>query len=76
MMRTHTLAAAVPMAITSVASHTCPELPATTEERIIANRAQTMADTVMYRQALAVAARSRNFTRLSYQSTRSCRPCP
>jgi hypothetical protein len=40
----------------------CPPLPPTTEERITDNRAQTMADTVMYREALARAAEARGWS--------------
>src|SRR6201999_3917144 len=47
------LAAAVPMPIASIAIRACPTLPPTTEERIADSRAQTFADSVMYRQAVA-----------------------
>jgi len=50
------LAAAVPLPIASIAIRVCPRLPPTTEERIADNRAQTVADSVMYREALATAA--------------------
>ena len=50
------LAAAAPVPIASIAIRVCPKLPPTTEERIADNRAQTMADSVMYREALAAAA--------------------
>jgi hypothetical protein len=50
------LAVAVPVPIASIAIRVCPRLPPTTEERIADNRAQTMADSVMYREALAAAA--------------------
>ena len=50
------LAVAVPVPIASIAIRACPELPATIEERIADNRAQTIADSVMYREALATAA--------------------
>jgi hypothetical protein len=56
------LAAAVPMPIASIAIRACPELPPTIEERIADNRAQTVADTVMYRQALATAAEARGWS--------------
>lgn len=49
------LARAVDVPIARIAIRICPELPATVEERIIDNRAQTYADSVMYRQALAAA---------------------
>src|SRR5262249_57217322 len=56
------LAAAVPVPIVSIAIRVCPGLPPTTEERIADNRAQTVADTVMYRQALATAAEARGWS--------------
>jgi hypothetical protein len=45
-----------PVPIASIAIRVCPKLPPTTEERIADNRAQTVADSVMYRDALANAA--------------------
>ena len=56
------LAATVAAPIARIAIRVCPELPPTTEERISDNRAQTVADTVMYRQALASAAKARGWT--------------
>jgi len=56
------LAAAVSVPITGISLRECPELPATVEERIRDNRAQTMADSVMYRQALAAAAIARGWS--------------
>ena len=56
------LAAALPLPITGIAIRVCPELPPTTEERIADNRAQTVADSVMYRQALATAAEARGWS--------------
>ena len=56
------LAETVPLSISAIAIRECPELPPTIEERIRDNRAQTMADTVMYRQALAEAALERGWT--------------
>jgi hypothetical protein len=50
------LAAEVPVPIVSIAIRACPKLPQTIEERIADNRAQAVADTVMYREALAAAA--------------------
>src|SRR4029450_14081499 len=55
------LAAAVPVPIASIAIRACPTLPPTVEERIADNRAQTYADSVMYRQALATAAEDRGW---------------
>jgi hypothetical protein len=57
-----TLAATVPMPIASIAIRACPALPATTEQRIIDTRAATMADSVMYREALATAAEARGWS--------------
>jgi hypothetical protein len=56
------LAAAVPAPIGSIAIRACPELPPTIEERIADNRAQTVADSVMYREALATAAEARGWS--------------
>ena len=50
------LVAAVPVPIARIAIRACPTLPPTTEARIADNRAQTFADSVMYREALATAA--------------------
>jgi hypothetical protein len=55
------LAAVVSVPIASIAIRACPELPPTIEERIADNRAQTIADSVMYRQALATAAEARGW---------------
>ena len=55
------LAAAVPLPIAGIAIRACPRLPPTTEERIADNRAQTVADCVMYREALATAAEARGW---------------
>jgi hypothetical protein len=55
------LAAAVPASITGVAIRICPELPPTTEERITDTRAANVADSVMYREALATAAEARGW---------------
>jgi len=55
------LAAAVPMPIARVAIRVCPELPATTEECIADSRAANVADSIMYREALATAAEARGW---------------
>jgi hypothetical protein len=55
------LAAALPIPIARIAIRACPALPPTTEERIADNRAQTIADSVMYREALATAAAARGW---------------
>ena len=56
------LSAAVPVPIANIAIRACPRLPPTTEERIADNRAQTFADSVMYREALASAAEARGWS--------------
>ncbi len=56
------LAATVPMPIAGIAIRACPTLPATTEARIIDTRAATIADSVMYREALAIAAQARGWS--------------
>jgi hypothetical protein len=56
------LAVAVPVRITRIAIRACPELPPTVEARIADHRAQTMADSVMYREALAAAAEARGWS--------------
>ncbi len=55
------LAKAVPLPIASIVLRVCPNLPPTTEERIADNRAQAVADSVMYREALATAAEARGW---------------
>ena len=64
------LAAAVSMPIASIAIRLCPVLPPTTEERIADNRAQTIADSVMYREAIAAAAEARGWTVHWYERER------
>jgi hypothetical protein len=56
------LAAAVPVPIAGISIRICPKLPPTTEQRIADNRAQTFADSVMYREALATAAQARGWS--------------
>lgn len=56
------LAAAVSVPITSIAIRECPRLPRSTEERIADTRAANVADSVMYRQALAGAAETRGWS--------------
>jgi hypothetical protein len=56
------LAAAVPVRIASIAIRVCPPLPATTQERIADTRAANVADSVMYREALAIAAEERGWS--------------
>src|SRR5262245_1433850 len=64
------LAAAVPVPIARIAIRACPMLPATTEERIADNRAQTFADSVMYREILAAAAEARGWLVRWYERDR------
>jgi hypothetical protein len=56
------LAEAVPMPIASIAIRVCPKLPPTTEERITDTRAANVADSIMYREALATAAEARGWS--------------
>jgi hypothetical protein len=51
------LAAATP-SIASISLRACPQIPETAEEQIADARAQTVADSVMYRRALADAAKA------------------
>jgi hypothetical protein len=55
------LATTVPVPIASIAIRVCPKLPPTTEARIADNRAANVADSVMYREALATAAEARGW---------------
>ena len=64
------LASAVSVPIAAIAIRACPRLPPTTEERIADNRAQTMADSVMYREALASAATARGWAVCWYDRER------
>lgn len=56
------LATTVPVPIASIAIRVCPQLPPTTEARIIDTRAANVADSVMYREALASAAVARGWS--------------
>jgi hypothetical protein len=56
------LAGSVRAPITTIAIRACPALPATVEATIADHRAQTVADSVMYRQALASAAERLGWT--------------
>jgi hypothetical protein len=56
------LAAAVRMPIATIAIRECPRLPESTEERIADTRAANVADSVMYREALATAAEARGWS--------------
>ena len=52
--------------IGAITLRSCPVLPPTIEACIADNRAQSVADTVMYRQALAGAAEARGWTVVWY----------
>jgi hypothetical protein len=56
--------------IASIAIRVCPKLPATTEERIADTRAANVADSVMYREALATAAETRGWSVHWYERER------
>jgi hypothetical protein len=64
------LAAAVLVPIASVGIRVCPELPPTTEARIRDTRAANVADSVMYREALATAAEARGWSVYWYERER------
>ena len=56
------LASRVPTQIMAIAIRVCPQLPRTTEERIRDTRAANVADSIMYREALANAAEARGWS--------------
>jgi len=56
------LASEVTLPISAIAIRVCPVLPTTTEERIVDTRAASVADSVMYREALATAAEARGWS--------------
>lgn len=56
------LTAAIPVPIAGISIRICPKLPATIEERITDTRSASVADSVMYRKALAAAAEARGWT--------------
>jgi hypothetical protein len=64
------LSATVTVPIVNLALRQCPELPPTIEQRIADNRAQAVADSVMYRQALATAAEARGWSVYWYDRER------
>jgi hypothetical protein len=64
------LAATVSMPIAGIAIRVCPALPATTEERIRDTRASSVADSVMYREALAAASAARGWSVYWYDRER------
>jgi hypothetical protein len=56
------LTAAVGVPIANIAIRMCPKLPLTIEARIADHRAASMADSIMYRQALATAAEAHGWS--------------
>ena len=56
------LSNAISVPIARIALRVCPPLPPTIEQRIADHRAQTVADSVMYREALARAAEARGWS--------------
>lgn len=60
----------VPETIVRVALRVCPDLPSSIEARIADNQAQTMADSVMYRRAVADAAVERGWSVSWYDRAR------
>lgn len=64
------LAGEVRVPIASIAIRMCPTLPPTTEERIVDARAANVADSVMYREALATAAEARGWSVYWYDRDR------
>ena len=64
------LAEDVSVPISGIAIRLCPPLPHTTEERIRDTRAATMADSIMYREALAAAAEARGWKVFWYDRER------
>lgn len=64
------LAATVSEPISGIAIRVCPELPPTIEARISDTRAANVADSIMYREALATAARERGWSVHWYERER------
>ncbi len=64
------LASSVSVPIETIAIRVCPQLPPTTEERITDTRAANVADSVMYREALAAASKARGWTVCWYDRDR------
>jgi hypothetical protein len=68
--RLEALAAEVSLPIASISIRTCAAIPESTEARIADARAATMADSVMYREILAGAAKERGWTVHWYDTER------
>ncbi|HTV21747.1 MAG TPA: hypothetical protein VMG12_23820 [Polyangiaceae bacterium] len=66
--RLEALAASVPLGIGALALRVCPPLPATLPERLSNYTAQNVADSVMYREALARAATARGWALHWYEA--------
>ncbi|HVP34488.1 MAG TPA: hypothetical protein VMT09_12650 [Steroidobacteraceae bacterium] len=64
------VAGAVAVPIAAIALRACPQLPPTTAERISDSRAANVADSVMYREALARAAQARGWSVCWYERER------
>jgi hypothetical protein len=64
------LAETVPVPIARIALRVCVPLPATTEERIADARAASVADSILYRHALASAATARGWAVVWYDRER------
>jgi hypothetical protein len=64
------LSAQVNVPIACIAIRVCPKLPSSTEECIVDARAATMADSVLYREALAAAAEARGWCVRWYDKAR------
>jgi hypothetical protein len=60
------LSATVKLPIASIAIRICAKLPATIEQRIADTRAANVADSIMYREALAAAAKARGWSIVWY----------
>lgn len=56
------LVSSLSVPISSITLRVCPRLPATTKERIVDTRAANVADSVMYREALATEALARDWS--------------
>jgi hypothetical protein len=65
-----TLAGEVTVPVSGIAIRACPELPPTIAERITNYRAHNVADSVMYRQALADAGQARGWSVRWYEPKR------
>jgi hypothetical protein len=60
----------VPVPISNIGIRVCAKLPPTTEERIADSRAASVADSILYREALATAAKARGWSVYWYDRER------